>query len=96
MKNIKHFEEVIYDEDDPKVGDYVFIENSDYTPDYSNIYKIRDIIQDYDDYDDEKIYIIDNIGGYDDYITIHLRSIVCFSENLEDLEEIRTANKYNI
>ena len=95
MKNIKHFEEVIYDEEEPKVGDYVFMENSDYTPDYSNIYKIRDIIVDFFDVD-EMIYILDSVTCDDDNVTVHLSAIVCFSENLEDLEDIRASNKYNL
>jgi len=95
MKHLKRFEEVIYDEREPKIGDYTFLENSDYTPDYSEIYKIRDIIDDFFDAD-EKIYILDNINDNDDNITVHLVRIVCFSENLEDLEEIRSANKYNL
>ena len=95
MKHLKTFETVFYDEEEPKVGDYVFIENSDYTPDYSNIYKIRDIIDDFFDVD-EKIYLLDSVTYDDDNVTVHLVSIVCFSENLEDLEQIRTANKYNL
>jgi len=94
MKHLKSFEDVIYDEEEPKVGDYVFMENSYYTPDYSEIYKIRDIDA---EADDEKIYILDNIdNNKDNYLIVDLAQIVCFSENLEDLEEIRTANKYNL
>ena len=95
MKHLKKFETVFYDEEEPKVGDYVFMANSDYTPDYSEIYIIRDIVFYEEDYIDN-VYVLHNLNGEDDYITISLNQIVCFSENLEDLEEIRTANKYNL
>jgi len=93
MKYIKTFEKS--KSKLPKLLDYAICSHQSLVDDYSYIYQIKDIEQDFHD-KYEKLYFCYDIENENFYTVKHAIDIIFFSENLEDVEAVVKANKYNL